>query len=97
MTRAVADAFTWKRTKVHFGVIAACTLFFFSLLAQNARFFELNAQLLSLDRERRNLEQERDELTLRQEHLTNPSRIRAIAIERYRMVAPNPERVHDLR
>jgi cell division protein FtsL len=87
MTRETDCAFEWKRTKVHFGVIAAVAVFLLSLLAQDARFSELNGDL----------EEERDHLMLRREHLTNPTRVRAIATERYGMVAPDPGRVHELR
>jgi cell division protein FtsL len=97
MTRETDCAFEWKRTKVHFGVIAAVAVFLLSLLAQDARFSELNGDLLALDRDRRDLEEERDHLMLRREHLTNPTRVRAIATERYGMVAPDPGRVHELR
>jgi cell division protein FtsL len=97
MARETDSAFEWRRTKVHFGVIATAAVLLLSILAQDARFSELNADLLELDRDRRDLEEEHDHLLLRREHLTSPSRIRSLATDRFGMVAPDPGRVHELR
>lgn len=88
--------FRWKKTKAHFGAIAAAMVFALSLLAQDTRFHELNTDLVRLERQRRDVEEERDRFMTQREHLRNPGRIREIATQELGMVTPDLTRVHEL-
>lgn len=88
--------FQWQKTKVHFGVIAAVTIFMLSILAKETRFLELNNELMRREREYHAAQEEKDRLTLQLEHFKTPSRIREIATRDFGLVTPDLTRVHDL-
>lgn len=86
----------WKRTKVHFAVVAVGMIFMLAILAQENRFQDMTRDLLRLERERRDLDESRDRLILEIEHERNPARIRTLATDRFGLSNPDPSNFHDV-
>ncbi|OIO32699.1 MAG: hypothetical protein AUJ18_04390 [Candidatus Hydrogenedentes bacterium CG1_02_42_14] len=96
MKRNTNEDFKWKLTKIHFGVIGAAMIFALSLLAQNTQYRDFTNKLVSLNKEKRELMDEKTRLTIKREALSDPIRIRSIAVEKYGMVGAEPNKVHEI-
>lgn len=94
--RQSRDEESWRRTKVHFAVIGALMLFALALLTQENTFHRMSRDLIELERDRRDLVEERDRLIMSVEQHRHPSRIRAIAEERFGLTVPGPGHVQDV-
>jgi hypothetical protein len=90
------DDLLWRRTKVHFGVIVACTFYLLAVLAQTVRFHELNNEMLATDAEYVAAAEDGARLALEYERIRNPARIRALAATTLGLITPDASRIRSI-
>lgn len=86
----------WRRTKVHFGVIVACTFYLLAILAQTVRFHELNHLMLETEQEYVAAAEDGARLALEYERIRNPARIRSLATTTLGLITPDAARIRSI-